>query len=151
MNSHSNTLEMVKHEIEYTVGKKAKRSGKGYRVPCPGHGGKKHNLWIADGDDRIVMSCKSQQCDPKDIMESIGLSIRDVYFEPMYHERANEYRIKATGNGIAKELATELIIIDCWLCDREQGLYPRNEVDPERVKIAFNRIPKALKFMEGEL
>jgi hypothetical protein len=147
----SQALIMIRHAIESTVGKKSRRSGKGFRLPCPAHGGKNHNLWIADGDNRVIMSCKSQQCDPKDIMESIGLSIRDVYFEPLYFEQGNEYREAAKGKGVAKELGAELLILNLWYADHKAGEYPRNEVDRERVKIAFERVPKALQYLEGSL
>ncbi|HIE90542.1 MAG TPA: hypothetical protein EYQ56_02315 [Methylophilaceae bacterium] len=147
----SAALILIRAAIESTVGKNARRSGKGFRLPCPAHGGANPNLWIADGDNRVIMSCKSQQCDPKDIMESVGLSIRDVYFEPLYHERANEYRAIAKGKGVAKDLAFELLVLDCWLSDHDAGAYPRNEVDRERVKIAFERVPKALKYLESSL
>jgi len=151
MASHSNTLEMIQCAIESTTGKKARRSGKGYRLPCPSHGGKNHNLWIADGDNRVIMSCKSQNCDPKDIMESIGLSIRNVYFEPLYHDQVNEYRTIAKGKGVAKELGTELLVLNLWLADHNADAYPRSEADKERVKIAFERVPKALKYLEASL
>lgn len=147
----SGTLLMIRHAIESTVGKKARRSGKGFRLPCPAHGGKNHNLWIADGEHRVAMSCKSQQCDPKDIMESVGLSIRDVYFEPLYFEQGNEYRAVSKGKGVAKELGTELLILNLWLADHNAGAYPRNEADRERVRLAFERVPKALKYLEASL
>jgi len=142
---------MIRSAIESTVGKNARRSGKGFRLPCPAHGGINPNLWIADGDNRVIMSCKSQQCDPKDIMESVGLSIRDVYFEPLYHEQAKEYRVIAKGKGVTKELGTELFVLNLWFADHNAGAYPRNEVDRERVKIAFERIPKALEYVEDSL
>jgi len=147
----SSALIMIRSAIESTVGKNARRSGKGFRLPCPAHGGTNPNLWIADGDNRVIMSCKSQQCDPKDIMESVGLSIRDVYFEPLYFEQANEYRAIAKGKGVAKELGAELLVLSLWFTDYDAGVYPRDEVDRERVKIAFERVPKALKYLAASL
>lgn len=147
----SAALIMTRGAIESTVGKKARRSGKGFRLPCPAHGGKNFNLWIADGDNRIIMSCKSQGCDPKDIMESVGLSIRDVYFKPLYFEQADEHRAAAKGIGVAKELGTELLVLNLWYADYNAAAYPRSEVDRERVKIAFERVSKALKYMKASL
>ena len=147
----SAALIMTRGAIESTVGKTARRSGKGFRLPCPAHGGTNFNFWIADGEHRVVMSCKSQGCDPKDIMESVGLSIRDVYFEPLYHDKANDYRSIAKGKGVAKELGTELLVLNLWYADYNAGAYPRSEVDRERVKIAFERVPKALKYLEASL
>ena len=152
MRDNSNTLDIILNAVEVTTEKSARKSGNGYRVPCPAHGGKNPNLWIADGDNRIIMSCKSNHCDHKDIMESIGLSIKDVFYEPLNPEQAKEYKAKVTARQLMEELEHELIIVTLWMTDYSEGLFHRNGEDGrERTRLAFSRVQNALKYLEAQL
>lgn len=51
----------------------ARREGRGYRAPCPVHGGDGHNLAIdpaADGSGPVFF-CHSHQCDSQDILAAV--------------------------------------------------------------------------------
>jgi hypothetical protein len=88
-----NLLEILKSSIENVTAKPAQRSGKGYRLQCPAHGGNDRNLYIADGDKRLIVCCHSHHCDPKDIFESVGLSIKDIYYDQLTpkQQQANKF------------------------------------------------------------
>lgn len=47
---------------------------------CPAHGGDSHKLHICEGGDgRVLLKCFSHECSAKDICESIGLGLRDLF------------------------------------------------------------------------
>lgn len=52
----------------------------GYRSQCPGHQGKDLNLSFRDdGNDMLLMTCFSHNCTLSEIMQALGLSIKDAF------------------------------------------------------------------------
>lgn len=49
------------------------------RSACPGHNGGDLNLSIAVGDQGVLVSCKSYDCPPADIMAGVGLTLGDMF------------------------------------------------------------------------
>lgn len=49
------------------------------RAQCPAHGGDDLNLSVALGDQGLLVSCKSYECPPGDIMEAVGLTVGDMF------------------------------------------------------------------------
>jgi len=147
-----NLLDQFKLAIESVTSKPAQQSGKGYRLQCPAHGGNNRNLYIADGDKRLIIICHSRHCDPKDIMESVGLTISDVFYEKLNPKQAKEFKAKLKTRTVIEELDRELITITLWITDFSEGVYPRNgEDDRSNCKQSFRRIQKALRYLEPEL
>ena len=143
---NSTILENLVKAIEVISNKPAKRSGKGYRLPCPAHHGKDYNLYIGDGDKKLVIKCHSHQCDPKDIVESAGLTLSDIYYERLTGSKLNQHRIKASDLQIKKELEKELLVLMYWLNDIWREMWPINEdADPPRVALAIRRVHTATK------
>ena len=145
-------LHRVVAAIEAVNTKPAQKSGKGYRLQCPAHNGKDRNLYIADGDERLLITCHSHHCDPKDILEAAGLSIQDVYYQQFSPKQQQEYRVLVTDKQIKKELELELLILLLWIADSYQNLFPiALEADQERVKLAIVRVANALTHLRGTL
>jgi len=145
-------LNYVVSAIEAVNGKASIKTTKGFRMPCPAHKGNGMNLYIAYGDNRLIMICHSQHCDPKDIMESAGLTIADVFYEKLNPKQAKEYKAKVTTRKLLEELEHELIILSFWITEFSEGVYPRNgDNDRATCKQAFRRIQNALKYLESEL
>jgi len=145
-------LNYVVSAIDAVNSKAAIRTGKGFRMPCPAHKGRNRNLFIADGECRLVIICHSHHCDPKDIMESVGLTINDVFYEKLNPKQAKEYKAKVTTRQLIEELNHELIVISLWVTAFSEGVYPRNgENDRATCKQAFERVQKVLHFLESEL
>ena len=143
----SDTLHTIVSLIEQHTGKPARQSPKGFRTVCPGHDGKNYSLVLSDGDTRVMMHCHSHECDPKVILESIGLSIKDVFYEnldPVQKKVISEKKL-------AGELLTELAIVALWLNDKIKSKYPRIDADRFRIKQAMNRIKKAFNHLEKAL
>ena len=49
-----------------------KRSGGGWRIPCPAHNGSDNNLHIEDGGELPLLKCHSHDCDYWDIHKALG-------------------------------------------------------------------------------
>ena len=63
---------------------KVKRQGKGYVACCPAHDDKTPSLSLAEGaDGRILLHCFAG-CGANDVLASIGLTINDLFDEPLY-------------------------------------------------------------------
>ncbi len=145
----STTLNSIVDAIEASTGKKAQRNGDNFRLPCPGHGGKNHNLSLSDGTDRILMHCHSHGCDPKDILESVGLQIKDVYFESFSPEQSKNYAAKTSRTELFNSLLFEVQILALWLNDALKNKESSQE-DKERIRIAFSRIVNAITYLEDK-
>ena len=136
-------LEQILSVIEAHTGKPARKSGKGYRALCPYHGGKHHNLSITDGDDRVLLHCHSNGCDPLLIMESIGLSIQDIYHEQLTPGQAKQHKTIINDRELKKELEFELLILLCWISDSNKAMFPIGDHDADRVGLAIKRVSTA--------
>ena len=143
----SDTLHTIISLIEQHTGKKARQGSNGFRTVCPGHDGKNYSLFLSDDDTRVQMHCHSHGCDPKVILESIGLSIKDVFYEnldPIQKKAISEKKL-------IKELLTELAVVAFWANDKLKGKYPRIDADRFRIKQAMNRVKKGLNYLEANI
>jgi hypothetical protein len=71
---------MNAHELATRV--QAKRIGKEYRVACPAHPDTHPSLEFRDGDDGIVLTCRSRGCSWSDIVTAWNLTPADLFTEP---------------------------------------------------------------------
>ena len=107
----SDILHKVISAIEAVNIKPFSKSGKGFRLQCPAHDGKDLNLYVADGDKRLIIKCHSHQCDPKDILEAVGLSLKDIYYDSgLTTQERKKYKQLKTDKQIKKELVQELLV-----------------------------------------
>ena len=143
-------IENIISAIEISTGKTAHRSGDNYRLPCPAHGGEDHNLSLSDGTDRVLMHCHSHGCDPKDILESIGMNIKDVYFEQLSPEQSKKHAIQSSKIQILNSLLSEVQILALWLNDALKGKESSTE-DKARVGVAFSRIVNGIAYLESRV
>jgi len=140
-------LNNIVNAIENSVNKKAKKSGNGYRLPCPAHNGKDSNLYIAEGDERLIICCHSHHCDPKDILESVGLSIKDIYYKSLTPEKKIQHKAIINDRQLKSDLEIELLILLQWLCAFYKSMFPiDSEADRERVTMAMQRIQKVTAY-----
>lgn len=140
----SEALQKILAAVEAHTDKPARKSGDSYRVLCPYHGGKHHNLSITDGDDRALLHCHSHGCDPLLIMESIGLSIQDIYHQQLTPREQLRHKAVINDREIRAALEIELIILLQWLSASNKVLFPCDEeVDRERVMKSFSMVLNA--------
>lgn len=129
---------------EQATNKTAQKAGDSYRLPCwnTSHLGKNYNLKISPGDDRVLLHCFSRDCDPKDIMESLGLSIKDIYYQPLNKDQARQYKATTTDRQLRSELQHELTILLAWISDVNRGVFPDGENAKEITELALRRVNK---------
>ncbi len=146
----SSQLSMIVAAIEANTGKKARSAGNGYRVVCPLHGKSDANLSVGDGDGKVLLHCHSHHCDPKDILESLGFNIRDIYHEQLNPQQSKHHAIKAQRNQIRESLQVELLILLQSYSDFYKDLYTDQGADGKRVRLAVSRIGNAMDFFKKE-
>ena len=72
---------------------KLRKSGRGYICCCPAHDDKSPSLSVSEGDDgRVLVYCHAG-CTPREIAESVGLRIQDL-FPPQTPEQAKVWMAK---------------------------------------------------------
>lgn len=75
--------ESIVSMIEQSVGRKSRRQGNGFRVPCPSHQGRNHNLFVSRDHEKTWFHCHSHGCHPADICNAIGIEVSDLFFNPI--------------------------------------------------------------------
>lgn len=61
---------------------KAKRTRQGqYLAKCPAHRDKTPSLAIGEGKRGVLLYCQSQGCTPKAILDTLGLTIADLFYD----------------------------------------------------------------------
>lgn len=117
---------------------------------CPAHNGDGKSLAVTHADDgRILIHCFAHQCDVGDILAAVGMSVGDLFPEPLNrdHQPMRAIRHGVTGVDIVRALRSEahvlaVIASDCFA----QG------TDPElcrRAALAADRITTALALCDG--
>ena len=74
--------------LERVTGKTGRRSGDGWRFPCPAHGGDGFNLVIVERNGKILTTCHSHGCPHEAVRSALGLDAP----EPCAVEHRYEYR-----------------------------------------------------------
>lgn len=142
---NSIAYEKIANRIADFSGSPVTRTSKGFCCACPAHGGKNNNLHVSDGDSRVLMRCFSQGCDPKDILESIGLSIKDVYHHPMTGDEISKYNDYKQDKVVKENLSTEMLIIQAFLSAYSRKDYDDIERDRERINLAIDNVHAATR------
>ena len=74
--------------LERVTGKAGRRSGDGWRFPCPAHGGDGFNLVIVERNGKILTTCHSHGCSHEAVCSALGFDGP----EPRVVERRYKYR-----------------------------------------------------------
>ena len=107
------------------------------RFKCPFHGGKGYNLSIRDTTNRVQITCFSRSCDPKFILESLGLSLRDIYYENPPKRRTP---LQQSGLLTPEQLSNELREIHLFKLLIDDNSLKATEKDYARRALAGNRL-----------
>lgn len=95
-----------------------RRSGKEWRAHCPVHDDRNPSLTISRGEYKWFLTCRSQGCSERDIVEAIGLKPSDLNFHErmssqagleIVHPYCDEhgdvlFEVTRTGTGSAKKI-----------------------------------------------
>ena len=118
------------------------------RFRCPGHGGYDFNLALRDTAKKVQITCFSHGCSAKSILESVGLSMSDMYYERV---KNSEYiTAQAKDRLTPDELNYEIAIIDTHAKDLEDSHIEINAFDGYRAKVAKARLRRHYKSKQGD-
>ena len=146
----TNALNRIVSAIENTTGKPAKWTGDNAKLVCTHDGATHYNLSVKDGSDRVLLHCHSHGCDPKDILESVGLTISDIYHQQLTPKEQRQHKVVINDRQLRNEFEHEILILLCWISDSNELLFPIGEHDIERVKLAMKRINTAAEHYLAE-
>ncbi len=146
----SDAMRIAVSSIESHTNKSAKWIGDKAKLVCTHDGAKNYNLAVTDGSDRVLFHCHSHGCDPKDILESVGLKITDIYHQKLTPDKARQHKAVINDRQLRNEFEHEILIILCWISDSNKLLFPIGEHDLERVKLAMKRINTAAEHYLAE-
>lgn len=110
---------------------------------CPSHEDRGPSLSVrAAGDGRILLHCFAG-CGAADVVESLGLTLGDLFAEPLYH-RAKPIRHGLSAMDALRALARESGVVAIAASDIAEGRALSAE-DADRVALAAGRIGAALE------
>ena len=70
--------------------------GDEYRSHCPGHSDEHPSLDIRDGTSRVLLTCRSNDCRAIDIITPLGLTLKELQYNPTSDFPTNSYKSKQT-------------------------------------------------------
>lgn len=117
-----------------------------WRAQCPAHKSKGLSLAIAEYDRRVLLHCFAG-CDAGSVLTALGLSLRDLYDEPLDRDRQPiraEWHLQQALAAIAFEARVILIAAN----DLAAGVILPHE-DVRRIAQAAGRIAAAHRRLYG--
>jgi len=120
------------------------------RALCPAHDDHTPSLSIREAEDCVLIHCFAE-CDPKAVLEAVGLEWRDLYPDPWTcaRRRPNEAARKYAQRTLAvsDSLALERNILRIALIDMKAGK-PLSIKDRAHIEVARERL-KAVEVAHG--
>lgn len=115
---------------------KVKRTGNNRWIACcPAHDDKSPSLSIKDVDDRVLIRCWSG-CSSQDIVDSLGLKLRDLF----HYEMTDSIRQERRDFHSREKLQHEMLILKIALSDRRRNRL--NRADADRANQAYRIMKK---------
>lgn len=117
---------------------------------CPAHNGDGSSMAITHVEDgRILIHCFAHKCEAGDILAAIGMSVGDLFPEPLpQRERPYERRKHGISSlDVLRAMRHELLVVH-FIADE----ITRGEIQPglcERAQLASARIRTALELCDG--
>lgn len=80
---------------------KVRKTGKGWQAKCPAHEDKGPSLSISKGEKGTIVYCHAG-CSFIEIVNSVGLTPPDLFYDSLTDDRRDEYRYKVLSNELFK-------------------------------------------------
>ena len=132
-------LQEVVSRIEVHTSVSAKWSNGKARVASPLRPTTDRNLLLTDGKDRLRITDFSHGSDPKDILEAIGMSLADVYYEPLTSSQKRKHKLAKSKCMIEEECLHAYYVLNQLTQMQVDGAYPSPE-DIDSVRDALTVI-----------
>lgn len=115
---------------------------------CPSHEDRSPSLTIrVVPDGRILLHCFAG-CDTESVMATIGLTVSDLFPEPLTRERLPKIHAPFSALDALKALTAESAVVAIAASDIAEGK-PQSAGDADRVCLAAGRIATALEAVYG--
>lgn len=115
---------------------------------CPSHEDRSPSLTIrVVPDGRILVHCFAG-CDTEAVMAAVGLTVSDLFPEPLTRERLPKIHAPFSALDALKALTAESAVVAIAASDIAEGK-PMSGVDADRVCVAAGRIATALGAVHG--
>lgn len=115
---------------------------------CPSHADRSPSLTIrVVSDGRILVHCFAG-CDTGSVMAAIGMTVGDLFPEPLTRDRLPKIRAPFSALDALKALTAESAVVAIAASDIAEGK-PLSATDADRVAVAAGRIATALEAVHG--
>lgn len=117
---------------------------------CPAHNGDGRSLAITHADDgRILIHCFAHRCEPGDILAAVGMSVSDLFPEPLNREHMPMRPMKfgVSGFDVIQAMRREMHVVGEITYAMSKGSV--DEELRERAAVAADRIRTALDLCDG--
>ena len=116
---------------------------------CSSHDDRSRSLKVSHGGDgRTLIHCFAG-CEPDNILAAVGMSIEDMFDDPLYHKAKPIKGTKVYPREVLQALRTELMIMILSANDLRKGKN-LSETDRERLDLSYERFSNALELAEIE-
>lgn len=122
--------------------------GNRWMCRCPAHDDDSPSLSVRQVEDGTILIHCFFGCDPNDVLEAVGLSIRDLFPKPVGHHVKPKRRTGISPYEVMRALRREIAVVDLLAEDIHRGV----ELTPEcrqRARLAAERIQTALSLCDG--
>lgn len=142
----STQIVKIKRALTQAVGAPNKNG----RFRCPSHDGYDFNLALRDTARKVQMTCFSHGCSAKSILESVGLSMSDMYYDKCKKYDTSEYLTPQIKDRLTPdEVSRETAIIETYAKDLEDSHIELNAFDGYRAKVAKARLHRHYTTKQG--
>lgn len=116
----------------------------GWKSRCPAHNGDGKSLVVTLADSgHILIHCFAHECEAVDILAAVGMSVGDLFPEPLPERRAHQQVKHAMPSlDVLRVMQHELTIVECLMSDFEEGRLTFESLD--RGRLCAARLRKAL-------
>lgn len=124
--------------------KGVRKAGKrAWLCSCPSHADSSPSLKVTHAEDgRVLIHCFAG-CSPGEVLGAVGLSMEDLFEEPLYH-RGKQLKRGIYPRDVLIALKTEIMIVMISSFDLRKGK-ALSEVDQERLGLAYERLAEAIE------
>jgi hypothetical protein len=111
---------------------------------CPAHADRTPSMTVKVVEDGRILVHDFGGCGAADAMAAIGLSLSDLFPQPLYH-RAKPVSHPFTAQDALRALRREAAVVAISLADFAEG----REVDQARLQVASERIADAAEYVHA--
>lgn len=126
-----------------------KNGANSWMALCSSHDDRSRSLKVTQASDgRTLIHCFAG-CEPDNILAAVGMSIEDMFDDPLYHKAKPIKGTKVYPREVLQALRTELMIMILSANDLRKGK-TLSEIDRARLDLSYERFNNALELAEIE-